>query len=71
MGLFVTSLGDDMPKPRKDKPPIAKGEKFTIYAPIPLVHALNRMADAKGISRNALIVQALSKLAKKHIEEQA
>ncbi len=58
-----------MPKPRKGKPPIAKGEKFTIYAPIPLVHALNRMADAKGMSRNALIVQALTKFAKKYLEE--
>ena len=58
-----------MPKPRKDKAPAAKGDKFTLYAPIPLIDALNRMADTKGISRNALIVQALTKFAKKHIEE--
>jgi len=58
-----------MPKPRKDKEPVAKGDKFTLYAPIPLITALNHMADAKGVSRNALIVQALTKFAKKYIEE--
>jgi metal-responsive CopG/Arc/MetJ family transcriptional regulator len=40
-----------------------------IYLPHALMSALSRMADKKGISRNALIAQLLTKAAKKYIEE--
>ncbi len=54
--------------PRKDK---EKAEMVNsgIYLPAPLVHALNRMADRKGVTRNALIAQLLTKAAKRYIEE--
>lgn len=40
-----------------------------LYLPQVLIDALNRMADKKGMSRNALITQLLTKAAKKYIEE--
>jgi predicted transcriptional regulator len=63
------TVGGIMARLRKDKPASLPGTKFTIYVPVELVDALNRVADTKGISRNALIVQALVKLFKRHIEE--
>jgi metal-responsive CopG/Arc/MetJ family transcriptional regulator len=40
-----------------------------LYLPQALIDALNRMADKKGMSRNALITQLLTKAAKKYIQE--
>jgi predicted HicB family RNase H-like nuclease len=59
-----------MPRLRKDQKPSEK-DRFSVLVSIELVDALNRMADAKGVSRNALIAQLLTKAAKKYIEEQA
>jgi predicted HicB family RNase H-like nuclease len=57
-----------MPRLRKDQKPSEK-DRFSVLVSIELVDALNRMADAKGVSRNALIAQLLTKAAKKYIEE--
>jgi predicted HicB family RNase H-like nuclease len=59
-----------MPRLRKDQKPSEK-DRFSVLVSIELVDALNRMADAKGVSRNALIAQLLTKAAKRYIEEQA
>jgi hypothetical protein len=39
-------------------------EKFTVYVYADTVKELNRTADAKGITRNALITQILAKATK-------
>ncbi len=54
--------------PRSDKTK-ASMSNTGIYLPHALMSALSRMADKKGISRNALIAQLLTKAAKKYIEE--
>lgn len=38
--------------------------KFTVYVYTDTVEELNRVADAKGMTRNALIVQMLAKATK-------
>jgi len=54
--------------PREDK--ITKPHKnMGVYLPAELITALTRMANAKKMTRNNLIVQALAKLAKKYVEE--
>ncbi len=53
---------------RKDKTPAQK-DRFSVLASVELITALNRMADTKRISRNALIIQLLTKALKRHIEE--
>jgi predicted HicB family RNase H-like nuclease len=53
---------------RKDKTPAQK-DRFSVLASVELITALSRMADKKGVSRNALIAQLLTKAAKKYIEE--
>ena len=58
-----------MPRLRKDQNQASEKDRFSVLASVELIDALNRMADAKGVSRNALIVQALTKAAKKYIEE--
>lgn len=57
-----------MPRLRKDQQGTEK-DRFSVLVAVEIVYALNRMADAKGISRNALIAQLLTKAAKKYIEE--
>ena len=54
--------------PRSDKT-TANMVNTGIYLPHALMSALSRMADKKGMSRNALIAQLLTKAAKKYIEE--
>lgn len=54
--------------PRKDKEKLEMANTG-IYLPSALMTALSRMADRKGITRNALIAQLLTKAAKKYIEE--
>jgi hypothetical protein len=39
-------------------------EKFTVYVYADTVKALNASADAKGLTRNALITQILAKATK-------
>jgi hypothetical protein len=60
-----------MPRLRKDQTqrPMTK---FTVYVYADTVEELNRTADAKGMTRNALIVQLLAKATKttKSREEQ-
>ena len=58
----------DMSGLRKDKAPAQK-DRFSVLASVELITALNRMADTKRISRNALIIQLLTKALKRHIEE--
>lgn len=58
-----------MPRLRKDQNQPSEKDRFSVLVSIELVDALNRMADAKGVSRNALITQLLTKAAKKYIEE--
>lgn len=58
-----------MPRLRKDQNQASEKDRFSVLVSIELVDALNRMADAKGVSRNALITQLLTKAAKKYIEE--
>lgn len=53
-----------MPRLRKDQAAVSSKDRLTILAPVDIIEALNRMADAKGISRNALICQMLSKATK-------
>jgi predicted HicB family RNase H-like nuclease len=60
-----------MPRLRKDQNQASEKDRFSVLVSIELVDALNRMADAKGVSRNALITQLLTKAAKKYIEERA
>ena len=50
-----------MPRLRKDQAPAGEKDRFSVLAPVEVIEALNRMADIKGITRNALIVQLLSK----------
>lgn len=57
-----------MPRLRKDQEKSEK-DRFSVLASVELITALNRMADAKGVSRNALIAQLLTKAAKRYIEE--
>lgn len=49
-----------MPRLRKDQAATAK-DRFSVLAPVEVIEALNRMADIKGMTRNALIVQLLIK----------
>jgi predicted HicB family RNase H-like nuclease len=58
-----------MPRLRKDQNQASEKDRFSVLASVELIDALNRMADAKGVSRNALITQLLTKAAKKYIEE--
>lgn len=53
---------------RKDKMRLPH-QYMSVRLPVTLIDALSRMADQKKISRNRLIIQALTKLAKRHIEE--
>jgi predicted HicB family RNase H-like nuclease len=53
---------------RKDKL-TAPHQYMSVRLPVPVIEALSRMADQKKISRNRLVIQALIKLAKRHIEE--
>jgi hypothetical protein len=53
-----------MPRLRKDQAPAGEKDRFSVLAPVEVIEALNRMADIKGITRNALIVQLLSKATK-------
>lgn len=53
---------------RKDKTRLPH-QYMSVRLPVTLIDALSRMADQKKISRNRLIIQALTKLAKRHIEE--
>ena len=54
--------------PREDK--ATKPHKnMGVYMPADLITALSRMADAKKMTRNHLIVTTLAKLARKYIEE--
>lgn len=53
-----------MPRLRKDQAVVGSKDRLTILAPVDIIEVLNRMADAKGISRNALICQLLSKATK-------
>ena len=55
-------------KSATDKAPAQK-DRFSVLASVELITALNRMADTKRISRNALIIQLLTKALKRHIEE--
>jgi hypothetical protein len=52
-----------MPRLRKDQFTTEK-ERFTVLAPVDVIEALNQLADAKGMTRNALVVQVLSKATK-------
>jgi hypothetical protein len=52
-----------MPRLRKDQTPRPM-TKFTVYVYADTVEELNRTADAKGMTRNALIVQLLAKATK-------
>jgi hypothetical protein len=52
-----------MPRLRKDQFTTEK-ERFTVLAPVDVIEALNQLADAKGVTRNALVVQVLSKATK-------
>jgi len=53
---------------RKDK--VATPHQYmSVRLPVPVIEALSRMADQKKVSRNRLVIQALIKLAKRHIEE--
>ncbi len=54
--------------PRRDKDKVDMANTG-IYLPSALMAALSRMADRKGVTRNALIAQLLTKAAKKYIEE--
>lgn len=54
--------------PRRDKDKVDMANTG-IYLPSTLMAALSRMADRKGMTRNALISQLLTKAAKKYIEE--
>jgi len=53
---------------RKDKVTMPH-QYMSVRLPVTLIDALSRLADHKKLSRNRLIVQALTKLAKRHIEE--
>ena len=52
-----------MPRLRKDQT-ARPMTKFTVYVYTDTVEELNRTADAKGMTRNALIVQILAKATK-------
>lgn len=52
-----------MPRLRKDQITTAK-DRFSVLAPVEVIEALNELADAKGMTRNALVVQLLSKATK-------
>ena len=52
-----------MPRLRKDQS-ARPMEKFTVYVYADTVKELNRNADSKGITRNALITQILAKATK-------
>lgn len=54
--------------PREDKP-TKPHKNMGVYMPADLITALSRMADAKKMTRNHLIVTTLMKLARKYIEE--
>ena len=50
--------------PREDKP-TKPHKNMGVYMPADLITALSRMADAKKMTRNHLIVTTLTKLARK------
>jgi len=54
--------------PREDKQ-TKPHKNMGVYMPADLITALSRMADAKKMTRNHLIVTTLAKLARKYIEE--
>ena len=60
-----------MPRLRKDQAVVGNKDRLTILAPVDIIEVLNRMADAKGISRNALICQLLSKATKPRVKKGA
>ena len=61
--LYRTIIGGHMPRLRKDQATTAK-DRFSVLAPVEVIEALNELADAKGMTRNALVVLLLSKATK-------
>jgi hypothetical protein len=62
-------MEDTMP-PREDK--VTKPHKnMGVYLPADIITALTRMADAKKMTRNNLIVTTLTKLAKKYVKDES
>ena len=61
--LYRTDIGGYMPRLRKDQLMTDK-DRFTVLAPVEIIEALNQLADAKGMTRNALVVQVLAKATK-------